>query len=71
MVINEGGVMNLTGMFSDPILIDEERGRIRFGTFLLIGLRDGRSRFASIVVWGWDQVEDEHAVQSGAELADY
>lgn len=78
-MITQTILTNLAGVFSDPILIDEQRGRIsslRFGSgtlFLVVlgGICDGTSGFTRIILRGWNQIEHKSSFQSGAELAYY
>lgn len=63
-------------MFGDPVLVYEQGrgiGGLGFGfglrTLLLFRLDEGTGGLTGIVEWGGNQIEDEGATQSGAELA--
>jgi hypothetical protein len=63
-------MINLTSVFGDPVVIDEQRGRIGglgfgFGPLLLVildGLDEGTRGLSGVIWWGWDQIVDETPV---------
>jgi hypothetical protein len=61
---------NLTSVFGDPVVIDEQGGGIGglgfgFGPLFLVildVLDEGTRGLSGVVCWGWDQIVDETPV---------